>query len=101
LEELNLNRCDGVNDAFLTALAQSCAGLKALTVLERNGITDVGVREVMQSCNELHTLDVQLCSGLSVRLRNEIEKRYKKAPGVESLPARELAKEERGGCACS
>jgi hypothetical protein len=69
-----------LTDGVLTAIGQECHKLETLDVfatseMEGYGVTDVGVRAVLQGCPLLRQTDVQNAGDISIELRAELARR--------------------------
>jgi hypothetical protein len=102
LEDLRIDECEAVpvevalptlksiesascgwSDAVMTASGRNCAQLETLIMFKpsrfsRYGVTDVGVRAVLQGCPLLRVTDVQNAKDISPELRVELAKRRHK-----------------------
>uniref|UniRef100_A0A287K4L6 F-box/LRR-repeat protein 15-like leucin rich repeat domain-containing protein n=1 Tax=Hordeum vulgare subsp. vulgare TaxID=112509 RepID=A0A287K4L6_HORVV len=73
LTYLNLSWCVRVTDVGVVAIAQGCRSLQLLSLFGILGVTDACLEVLSKSClNSLTTLDVNGCTGIKKRSRNDL-----------------------------
>jgi len=62
LLSLNLTSCEGITDAGLEYIADSCDYINSITLTKCPKITDIGMLVISNKCHCLSYLDIQRCS---------------------------------------
>jgi hypothetical protein len=75
LQELGMNYCEGVTDAFLTAVAQHSPQLTVFELCGCRNATDEGVAVVLHCCRSLQDLSIHNCPGISEEARQAVKVR--------------------------
>lgn len=73
LKTLRINHCDALGDEEIIAISQNLRELRHLEIHLNYGLSNTGVRAILDGCPCLKVLDLRSC--VNVDLKGDIEKR--------------------------